>query len=156
MELIIGGCFQGKLAYAKQRWKEAGTRVREEEILDGGSMVLCETAKWCGARSTEKDSFACVRILNQLHLLVRRFVETGKTQEIIPLMDQLLADWPDLLIVCDEVGLGLIPVEETERLYREAVGRTLCHLARQARQMVRITGGFPLVIRSADDAQLPS
>ena len=138
MELIIGGCFQGKLDYAKQRCKEAGICVREEEILDGGKMPAEEYRERTGAP---------VRILNHLHLVVRQYVETGKEQEIIPLLDRLLMKYPDMLIVCDEVGLGLVPVGETQQEYREAVGHTLCHLARQAVHMVRITAGIPLVIR---------
>ena len=78
MELIIGGCFQGKLDYAKQRCKEAGICVREEEILDGGKMPAEEYRERTGAP---------VRILNHLHLVVRQYVETGK--EFYPLQEAL-------------------------------------------------------------------
>ncbi len=134
MELVIGGCFQGKLAYVKEKLAEQGHILQEAEILEGGEM---------GAWNRETPP----RVLNALHLLIRKYVMDGTPEEISPLLEGLLAEHPDLIVICDEVGCGIVPIDERERIYREIVGRTLCGLAGRAKGMERITGGLPVKIK---------
>ncbi len=47
-----------------------------------------------------------------------------------------------LIIISDEVGYGLVPVEAFEREYREAVGRVGCFLAGKAEQVIRVVSGI--------------
>ncbi len=62
---------------------------------------------------------------------------------------------PDLLegllkkevVVCDEVGSGVIPLEKARRLGREATGRLCCRLAKEAVKVVRLVAGIPTVIK---------
>ncbi len=51
------------------------------------------------------------------------------------------------VVVCDEVGSGVIPLEKARRLGREATGRLCCQLAREATQVVRLVAGIPTVIK---------
>ncbi len=51
------------------------------------------------------------------------------------------------IVVCDEVGSGVIPVDKGQRLGREATGRLCCRLAAQAEQVVRLVCGVPQVIK---------
>lgn len=134
MELVIGGCYQGKLAYVKQKLAERGHLLQEAEIWEGG-----ESESW----NREKPP----RVLNALHLLIRKYVMNGTAEEIVPVLEGLLLENPDLIVICDEVGCGIVPVDETERTYREIVGRTLCRLAERAEGMERITGGLPIRIK---------
>lgn len=53
------------------------------------------------------------------------------------------------LVLCDEVGSGVIPVTRTERLGREATGRLCILLAQQASAVVRMVCGIPTVIRGS-------
>lgn len=51
------------------------------------------------------------------------------------------------VVVCDEVGSGVIPLEKARRLGREATGRLCCRLAKEATKVVRLVCGIPTVIK---------
>ena len=51
------------------------------------------------------------------------------------------------VVVCDEVGSGVIPIDKGQRLGREATGRLCCRLAAQAEKVVRLVCGVPQVIK---------
>ena len=51
------------------------------------------------------------------------------------------------MVVCDEVGSGVIPLEKARRLGREATGRLCCQLAKEATRVVRLVAGIPTVIK---------
>ena len=51
------------------------------------------------------------------------------------------------LILCREVGSGVIPMDPDERKWREAVGRLCCALAKEATAVVRIVCGVPIALK---------
>ncbi|MBR4906671.1 MAG: bifunctional adenosylcobinamide kinase/adenosylcobinamide-phosphate guanylyltransferase [Clostridia bacterium] len=51
------------------------------------------------------------------------------------------------LILCREVGSGVIPLDRSEREWREAVGRLCCALAKEATAVVRVVCGIPTVLK---------
>jgi adenosyl cobinamide kinase/adenosyl cobinamide phosphate guanylyltransferase len=51
------------------------------------------------------------------------------------------------VVVCCEVGAGVIPAERRERDSREATGRLCIALAKQAERVVRLVAGIPAVIK---------
>ncbi len=53
------------------------------------------------------------------------------------------------VIICNEVGSGVIPADRKERLGREATGRLSVKLAQKADCVVRMVSGLPMVIKGA-------
>ena len=51
------------------------------------------------------------------------------------------------IVVCDEVGCGVIPLEKRDRQAREAIGRLCVLLAKNADGVVRVIAGIPTVIK---------
>ena len=51
------------------------------------------------------------------------------------------------LVLCCEVGSGVVPMEKRDRAYREAVGRLCCALAGEADSVVRIVAGIPQLLK---------
>ena len=51
------------------------------------------------------------------------------------------------LILIDEIGSGIIPMEKTERIWREKVGRAGCILAEHADTVIRVICGIPLALK---------
>lgn len=47
-----------------------------------------------------------------------------------------------LVIISDELGCGLVPVDAFEREYREINGRINCYFAREAEQVIRVVCGI--------------
>ena len=122
MKLIIGGTAQGKLARARAL---AGEGAR---VLDGADADLA--------------ALAGADILDRFHLLVRRECAAGGDAEA--LARRVCGANPALIVVSDEVGLGVVPVDAFERRWREAVGRALCALAAEADSVERVIAGIPV------------
>lgn len=94
------------------------------------------------------------------------YTDADMTREIdspVPVffqLDQVLREDPSLaddsfierlckkdLVLCCEVGSGVIPVSKEERLARETIGRTCILLAKRADTVVRMVAGIPTVIK---------
>ena len=115
MKLVTGGAYQGKLGYAKELYPD----------------VVWKDGAECGLQDIE----TC-EALDRFHLFVRRWLEAGRTKE--ELIDTVLKKNSGILIVCDEVGCGLVPVDAFEREYREAVGRICTAFADRADRVDRV------------------
>ena len=119
MKFITGGAYQGKLEYAKKLYPGA-------EWTDGAGCSLQEILS-CGA-------------VDHFHIFVRRWLLEGKTpQELIRAIRDKNRD---LIIVCDEIGCGLVPTDAFEREYRESVGRICTQLVEYADEVYRVTCGI--------------
>ena len=51
------------------------------------------------------------------------------------------------VVVCDEIGCGIVPIEQEERERRERIGRLCIALACRAEQVIRMTAGLPVRIK---------
>lgn len=86
---------------------------------------------------------------------VARTPEEARTRPVFagledwPELDEaaLLEANPDVILICDEVGCGVVPVEPAQRARREAVGRLCCCLAERAERVERIFCGLPMVLK---------
>lgn len=129
MRLLIGGRAQGKLAHVLEE-----ENIAPDQILDGAAC--------------KPEDAACCKVLNHLHLLVRAMLSGGKTQEdLLVWAESLLKENPEIIILCDEIGCGIVPAERFDRDWREAVGRLCCYLARRARKVERLTCGIAVVLK---------
>ena len=62
--------------------------------------------------------------------------------------DQIAAALADKqVIACSEVGNGIVPIDATERAWRETVGRTCNLLAENADRVVRMVCGIPVILK---------
>lgn len=131
MRLIIGGTNQGKLNWLLEHLTD---RISSSDIAEGSSLIL--------------DEIPSQLILNHLHLWIRHLLKEGKdpSQMVRAYVDQ----HPDCIILCDEIGCGLVPIDSFEREWREAVGRICCYLAEQSTQVDRIFCGICTTIKKVD------
>ncbi|NCB63018.1 MAG: adenosylcobinamide kinase [Clostridia bacterium] len=60
---------------------------------------------------------------------------------------ELLSANPEVVILCDEVGCGVVPIHPEERAWRETVGRACCALAKRADRVERVFCGLPMVLK---------
>ena len=103
MKLVIGGAFQGKFHFAKEHFSHV------EEWLDG-----------CHCRRSE--IFSCSGMVH-FHDFIKRELQEGRTVE--GLAEEIIEKNPEIIIVSNELGYGIVPVDPFDRKYREAVGRDL-------------------------------
>ncbi len=79
------------------------------------------------------------------HLYVRTVLRRGG--DPIAETRRLLEDNPDVVIISDETGCGVVPADEWERKWREASGRVSCYLAEHAERAVRLVCGIATILK---------
>ena len=94
----------------------------------------------------------CLIVLWGIISLIRSLVTGLETwlkgeSDPMPALQALLKRNPEVVILCDEVGCGVVPMEKKERDWRERVGRTCCVLAEQAERVERLFCGIPTVLK---------
>lgn len=115
MHLITGGFAQGKLSYAREKYG-----VEEASIADAAS-----------ASFSEMES---AQLVYNLQEYIRRHHEGSSCE--LPVFRE------DAVIICDEVGCGVIPLTREEREFREAAGRACCRLAEEAETVELVRCGI--------------
>lgn len=130
MKLIIGGAYQGKRQYVAETYG-----ISAAEMADGAALAITETVP------QEK----CVY---NFQLFVKKQLQNGTDfSKIAAWTDNLCHTNSHLIIIMDEVGSGIIPMEKSEREWREAVGRMGCLLAQRAESVERIVCGLAVRIK---------
>ena len=85
------------------------------------------------------------RIFPEFHETVRRALESG--EDIRAFAQAFCAAHPDAVVVANEVGAGVVPIDRSERAYREAVGRALCVVAQASSSVTRVVCGIGVRIK---------
>lgn len=121
MVLVFGGAYQGKLEYAL---REYGLSERDVYHCDMESMVIDFDKK----------------VINHLE----RFVLACVKEEISA--EECLSDNMDKMkgsvIICEDISQGVVPIDSTERGWREAAGRCMTYLAKESDEVIRVFCGI--------------
>lgn len=126
MILITGGAFQGKKAYAMEHF-----HLREQDMVNGVD---------CG----ETDLLQA-KAVTDFQEYVRRVLKEGGDPSL--LAEKLYTENPDILVITNELGSGVIPADPFDRQWREASGRAACDLAKYAAEVYRVVCGIGTVIK---------
>lgn len=85
------------------------------------------------------------KIVNDFHLWVRDLLRDGEDARKVVM--EYLEQHPDCVIICDEIGNGIVPMDAFERQYREELGRILTELAARAEHVERVICGLGQVLK---------
>ncbi len=121
MELIIGGAYQGKTEYAKTTFA-----LSNENIFVCSKDKNIDLDKRCISH-IERFSFWCV--------------EHGI--EPADYFFELVQNIGDLIVISDDISCGIVPIDKTERAWREANGRLLIRLSKESEHVTRVFCGIP-------------
>lgn len=121
MKLVIGGCAQGKLKYVLKQ-----LQIQEDAVIDG---AIPEQA------NAEKTL-----VINHFHNWFRDKMAQGECPE--QMIEKFLEKQPNCIIISNEMGNGIAPIDGFEREYRERLGRCLTQLATQAKEVERVICGL--------------
>ena len=76
--------------------------------------------------------------------------ENWSEKEAIDFASKLTKKCPDIVIVTQEIGYGLVPIDAFERRYRELTGRICTVLAANSDQVDRVVCGIGVTIEGGD------
>ena len=119
MKLVIGGYAQGKLNYVLQKYNLKESQVWESELPECVEALV---------------------VMNHFHNWVKREIAEDRCPEVEII--QFIEKNPDMIILSDEIGNGIVPIDMFEREYRERTGRILIELAKRAEEVERVICGI--------------
>lgn len=130
MILITGGSFQGKKAYTMDLFG-----IMEHELVDGATCPL--------------DALYEAKAVAHFHEYLKRLLGQGDAPEPSAFVRKLAEKNPQLILISNELGCGVVPIEKFDREYREYTGRVCCEIAKRASQVHRVVCGIGTVIKDA-------
>ena len=128
MKMIVGGACQGKLRFACE-W----LNIDREDMINGST---CDF-----------DEVFSASVVKKYHKLVARLLAEGV--DPVAFTKKLCEQNKDAVIIIDEVGCGIVPIEKEARLRREAIGRCGCIIAAASDTVVRVICGIPSYLKGA-------
>ena len=148
MELYIGGFAQGKLEYVQN--KKAEEAISIDMVIDCAQSDYQKTLQSIDNKikneNADVNNIANVNdivIINHLHLWVKDLLLEGIEEAAV---QSTILSWvathPNTILICDELGNGIVPLEKMERIWREQTGRLMIELAKQAERVERILCGL--------------
>ena len=120
MEVYIGGRAQGKLAFVREKYPQ------KTKIADG--------------KYAAQEECLRAEIIDHFHLYLGRF--GADAAAALRSAERICRENPEVIIICDEIGCGIVPVDAFERAYRDEAGRLCQLLAREAGAVYRVIFGI--------------
>ncbi|MBE6878239.1 MAG: cobalamin biosynthesis protein CobU [Ruminococcaceae bacterium] len=119
MKLIIGGAYQGKTCYAKEKYN-----LTEDDIhICNGTEI--DFSKKC---IDNLEQFTCYCVKNDI--------------EPVEYFKQHREQWQNSIIISRDIFCGVVPMGADNRRWRQQTGRLCQYLSQEAESVVRIFCGL--------------
>lgn len=169
MILIFGGAWQGKTAFARQHWQLNQQEIYYCTRKDGAfgpqtpssclpqkGEVRCisglheallgrvrSTLKAAGVPGVpepeQQDNAAfCTLPAGEDGL----DLSAAASAECLAWLQEQLPGWENMILICDDISAGVVPLGADVRCWREAVGRCLAMLAARSDEVYRVFCGL--------------
>ena len=126
MIFIFGGLYQGKLDYALTRFALTENDVfhctEDSDNEPKNKKIIYELDKWILALTKNKMD---------VNKAIKQFIKNN----------------PDVIIICNDISCGIVPLDPVQRKWREAAGRAAAVLAQNSTEVIRIFCGIPSQIK---------
>lgn len=131
MIMITGGAFSGKKDYAKKRFD-----FSDDDILNGENCSL--------------NAVFSAKCIADYQFIVKRLLE--ENADVQTFTERLCKENPNAVVIINEIGAGIIPLEKSDRIFREETGRSGCLIARNSSEVIRLACGIPTTIKGESKA----
>lgn len=128
---VTGGAFQGKRDYVMRNFN-----ISKEQIAvpsEDGSLESGDLNKIC---------------ICGFHRVIKKMTQEGA--DVIRECDDLLKRHfgKTFIIIMNDVGNGIVPIDKMERSYRENAGRAGCYIAHRADIVVKVVCGCAIGVKN--------
>ena len=119
MILIFGGAYNGKIQFVMNKYslKDEDIFFCKDEVLDFNKKVICG-----------------------LHIFTKKCVLNN--MDSLTVIKDNIELLKDKIIICDEIGSGIVPMTKEDRMWREENGRVLQYLCLNADEIYRVFFGL--------------
>ncbi|MGD9786995.1 MAG: bifunctional adenosylcobinamide kinase/adenosylcobinamide-phosphate guanylyltransferase [Sulfuricellaceae bacterium] len=164
--LILGGARSGKSALAERLAEESGLAVTYVATATAGDAEMAE--RIAHHRARRPGAWALAEELTALADCLKRHAAPDRCllvdcltlwlanslgdealfrREWTALLEALPALPGRIILVSNEVGMGIVPLGELSRRFVDEAGRLHQELARQCDQVIFVAAGLPLVMK---------
>ena len=130
VKLIFGGAYQGKLEYVLKEYKASDDEIfycsREVAEIDLSKRIIY---------GLENFSWAC------------EASGSIPKEMLLEILDSQKNDLNETIFISEDISCGLVPMDKTERSWRENHGRMMIALANKCTSVERIFCGIPMKIK---------
>lgn len=176
LTLILGGARSGKSSYAERLARKNGrnsvlyvatAEARDDEMQERitthrqnrpVSWRTMETPRHVGLHLLQERPPERIVLLDCLTLLVSNILTAAEDIDLVEAETQVQAEIEQLIacpqqlslhliVVSNEVGLGLVPTTSLGRAYRDVLGRANQMLAAAADEVYFLVAGIPMTIK---------
>jgi adenosylcobinamide kinase/adenosylcobinamide-phosphate guanylyltransferase len=170
IKFVLGGCRSGKskyaLSYANSHWQAPKGFIATSEPLD--HEMQARIANHQKERGRDWHTIECpINICNTIqhvshqysgmlldcitlwisNLMCQDMDDAFIKNQIAQFLDALTNIQCPIVIVSNEVGLGIVPDNAMARLYRDLVGYANQQIANIAEQVVFMVAGIPMTVK---------
>ena len=124
MILIIGGAYQGKLKYAKDKYN-----IKDSDINNLSKESLDLSKK-------------CIYHMEEL-----AFSLIDENKNVIDEVNRIMDNLKDKIIIIDDIFSGVVPIKKDLRIKREEAAKMACLLSKNASSIIRIYLGLDQIIK---------
>ena len=126
MVLVIGGAYQGKLDYVKEKFD-----IKDSDIY------------FCNDENTQIDFDK--KVICGIHKFVLAMIKNNK--QPILYIQQNIDKFKDKIIICDDISCGVVPIDYEKRMLREQIGHCLSIFSKNSDKVVRLFCGIPTKLK---------
>ena len=134
MIFVIGGVHQGKLDYTLKL-----TKFNNEDVIDClniGSLKIDEVL-------TDNRP-----VVYNFNILIKELLKLYDNEDVVKeKINSMLKNNRKSVIISNEIGFGIVPIDKFERRYRELTGRICCKVAKESEEVHRVMCGIGTVIK---------
>lgn len=134
MIFVIGGVHQGKLDYTLKL-----TKFNNEDVIDClniGSLKIDEVL-------TDNRP-----VVYNFNILIKELLKLYDNEDVVKeKINSMLKNNRKSVIISNEIGYGIVPIDKFERRYRELTGRICCQVAKESEEVHRVICGIGTVIK---------
>lgn len=100
---------------------------------------------WQGQEELARRENPTAEIIVDFHECIRNALTRG--EDPCRFTEHICTTHPMAVIVANEIGAGIVPLDVSERIFREAVGRALCIVAQRSEEVTRVVCGIGVRIK---------
>ena len=126
MVMVTGGAFQGKRECLKQLFG-----LSDKDIVSGTDCLI--------------EDVLSAAAVTDYHGLVKRLI--AENINVSDFTERFCRENTKAAVTINEIGCGIIPLEKSERIYREEVGRAGCIIAAHSETVIRVFCGIHQIIK---------
>lgn len=138
MIFIIGGENQGKLEYLFNI-----SRFKKEDVVD------CLKVDELKAEEILMSNKPVIYNFN--NLIKELLVVYDDEEKVKENIKKMIKENRKAVIISNEIGYGIVPIDKFERRYRELTGRICCEIAKESKEVHRVICGIGTIIKGEEN-----